>query len=382
MVDDIRPAHQALEHLARGGLLEIERQTTLPALAAREDTLDAAHLVARGRLELDHVGPEVRHEHGRNWAGQEVAQIQHLQTGQRRAGLRAIARLGWGAALSHALRAEHRAVLSQPRCRSPHARGRNGPKRCSRLPRLAPLGILYLHHVAVQGGLLVVQDLPQPLRGQDGHVGRPQRLEPFPARARLERGLHHRIISPEPGSVSALGARPGDLLLRKLGGHLLHQGHVVGRRHHVNPNPVPTLEEARDHALRQSELECGAGLLGARPVHGERYEGALEQARVHGADATLALAHEETRQNSRGRQIRGAPARQREAQEDRTVAMALLLIHESHARLHEDVVARALGVGVLDGIAQHGTRDERGKALAERGVIQAVPPRVPRPQAV
>ena len=147
------------------------------------------------------------------------------------------------------------------------------------------------------------------VRGQDGHVGRPQRLEPFPARARLERGLHHRIVSPEPGAVSALGARPGDLLLRKLGGHLLHQGHVVGRRHHVDPYPVPTLEEARDHALRQSELERGAGLLGASPMHGELYEGALEQARVHGADATLALAHQETRQNSRGRQVHGAPAR-------------------------------------------------------------------------
>ena len=104
VMDDVGPTHQSLEHLTCGRLLEIEREAALSTLAAREDALHAAHLVARGGLELDHVGPEVRHEHGCDRAGQEIPQVQHLHSGERRASLLSLAPLGQGAALSLRLR--------------------------------------------------------------------------------------------------------------------------------------------------------------------------------------------------------------------------------------------------------------------------------------
>ena len=273
-------------------------------------------------------------------------------------------------------------MLSQQGRRCPDARRRDGPKGRSRLTRLSPHGVLNLDDVVVEDGLLIPQDLSQPLCGQDGYIGRPQRLEPGAARTRLERRLHHRIVSPQAGSVSAAGARLGDLLLGQFLDHLLHQRHLIGRGHHVNPNPVATLEKTGDHALRQPELERGTRLLGACPVHGERHQGTLEQAGVNGSDATLTLAHEQTRENPGGRQVHGAPARQRKAQEDGTVTMALLLIHQTHTCLDEDVVARTFGVRVIDGVAQNRAGDERGKALAQRGVIEALPSSVAGPQTV
>ncbi len=81
----VGPLHQGLEGGPGGRRLEVERHATLAPLAGGEDPLHVAHLVARRRLHLDHVGPEVGQQHGAERAGEEVPQIEDAQAFERRA---------------------------------------------------------------------------------------------------------------------------------------------------------------------------------------------------------------------------------------------------------------------------------------------------------
>ena len=79
VVHHVGPRHQGLEGGTGGRRLEVERHATLAPLAGGEDPLHVAHLVARGRLHLDHVGSEVGQQHGAEGPGEEVPQIEDAQ---------------------------------------------------------------------------------------------------------------------------------------------------------------------------------------------------------------------------------------------------------------------------------------------------------------
>ena len=83
-MDHVGPADQGLEGRAGRGRLEVEGHATLAPLARGEDPLDVAHLVAGGRLHLDHVGAQVGQQHGAEGPGQEVPQIEHAEPLERR----------------------------------------------------------------------------------------------------------------------------------------------------------------------------------------------------------------------------------------------------------------------------------------------------------
>src|SRR5262249_26552250 len=76
--------HQLERQLQAVGVLEVHRDVALAPLAAHKRTDDgAAHAVAPGGLDLDHVGAEVGEQHRAEWAGQVLPEVAHPHPLQR-----------------------------------------------------------------------------------------------------------------------------------------------------------------------------------------------------------------------------------------------------------------------------------------------------------
>ena len=83
------------DHLARGGLLEVQADAALAAVEVQVDRPHArlevrahlAHDVALGRLELDHVGAVLRQHLGRERTHDDAGEVEDPDAGQRQSGV-------------------------------------------------------------------------------------------------------------------------------------------------------------------------------------------------------------------------------------------------------------------------------------------------------
>jgi hypothetical protein len=98
----------------------------------------------------------------------------------------------------------------------------------------------------------------------------------------------------------------------------------------------------------------------------------LEEAGVDRSGDAGALTFEQSSRDAAGEQVRRAPAGERHADEHRTVAQRLLLVHRTEARLDEQLVAWTLGVGVFDRVGGDRGDDEVG--VPRREVADAARP--------
>jgi hypothetical protein len=91
--EDVGVVDEAEEHVAVGGVLEVEDDRALVAVrqlppqafaVARVAPGEVAQRVASGPLHLDHVGPVVGQVAGAVRAGDDRRQVEHLEVGERR----------------------------------------------------------------------------------------------------------------------------------------------------------------------------------------------------------------------------------------------------------------------------------------------------------
>ncbi len=79
---DIRPAQEIAKPAALPGIGRIDDNALLAAVPHRK-AWRVAGRIARGRLDLDHFGPEVGHEHADDRSGDTVGEVNDLQGAQR-----------------------------------------------------------------------------------------------------------------------------------------------------------------------------------------------------------------------------------------------------------------------------------------------------------
>ena len=199
-----------------------------------------------------------------------------------------------------------------------------------------------LDHVPVGAGLLVAEDRAQRCRGLHGHVVGPERLEPRTARVQQQR------LRP-PVRLLEQRAR---VLPRTVGSH---HGDRVGEHrrlrrvaHQVDPHAVTGLEQrGAGLTLRHADGQRLRRPLDPAPVHRHRHQRTLRQRRVRGTGVAGALAGDEAGDDADRREVGRAPARDRAAEVDRSVAKPLLLVEHAEARHREQLVDRQVGVGVV-----------------------------------
>ena len=207
-----------------------------------------------------------------------------------------------------------------------------------------------------RGGEAIRLDLGVPealARPQDLHallVGGTEEPHPLVGRSRAQ-GADEvgRIVRP-----------PGRVETRKC---LLHGRDEAQAVDH--PLPIAALVatgagEAADDAGAQHRVDP----FGAVPQHREVGPCPLGQARVGRPDVTGAGPEVEASEDAPGQQVGGVQARHRQGHEHR-VGRREHLIEKTDPGLHEQVVVRTLGVGMVRGVAGHPGRDQPGKAVRE-----------------
>ena len=174
---------EAGDDLAPGGRLEVDGEVPLAAVAGLEQVGHGAHLVARQRLDLDHVGAEVAQQLGAVGRREEAAEVEHAQTFRAR-GRRWLAlpprppRDGARPASSSS-----RGVVGSDGRRGRRACGRRGRELHDRtdLAQRPPGRVGELDDHVGELHLLVEQDLGRAQHRQGGQVGLVEQLHPLVA---------------------------------------------------------------------------------------------------------------------------------------------------------------------------------------------------------
>ena len=92
---------------------------------------------------------------------------------------------------------------------------------------------------------------------------------------------------------------------------------------------------------------------------------------MRGPGVPGALARDQTGQDADGAEVRRGPAPDGAAEEDRAVAVALLLVEQAEPGEGEELVDRHVGLGVVRRPRQHRRRDELRVAGREGRVVEA-----------
>ena len=155
-----------------------------------------------------------------------------------------------------------------------------------------------------------------------------------------------------------------------------NNGDFVGSPIRCNQTPSPDSNSvAPVCALGMPVASDGDGPFHPSPVHRHRHQCALGDARVRRPGASGALAGDQAGEDADRVEVRGAPAADRAAEEDRAVAVALLLVEDAEARQRQELVHRAIGVGVVRRPREHRRHDELrvvlGQCVRRRGRARA-----------
>ena len=365
-----RPRPAARRSPARAaGDLRSRATPRLPRWQPKNDHSTQRMPFAARRFDLHHVGAEVGEQHRPERTGEERARVDHLHALERPAELGA----GGGRGTLRRARGFHSCSTSSvcapsSGCEPTHARRRVDGQGRARHRDPAEVGMVDLDDVAVGPRLLVGEDLAERQRGLHGHVVGPERspatrrsgaaAAPRPSRRTCWNSVSGSLRGPS-GRTSAMASREQRRLRRFT--------------HQVDPHAVAG---SRTASPRSAPSACpiasdGDGLLDPAPVHRHRHQRALGQLRVRRPGVPGALAGDQAGDDADRGEVGGAPAADRAAEEDRTVAVALLLVEHAQARHRQQLVD---GRSASAWLAGHDSTDdtiELRVALGQRGVVEA-----------
>ena len=187
VVHDIGALDQALQHRARFGVLQLQGDGPLAALATEEGPFAAAHRIAIGCLHLDDVGAQIGQQHRPEGPGEIIAEIEHAQTGQGFVEQRGVAMRG----AARARRPKREIGRGAQGYRRGDVQGRR------RLQRGAERCRIHRHRIAIGQHLRVLIQRAHRQAGLMGDIVLGEFLQPGGARA----GAHHGVYGALVGGI-------------------------------------------------------------------------------------------------------------------------------------------------------------------------------------
>ncbi len=371
VVHDISPARERRSRRLGLGTAEHHREAALAALDTRELALKPAHGVARRRLHLDHLRTEIGQQHGRERTRQIRAEVEDLQSVERRKGLGCRRRRD---------RRSRRPMLQDrvgvslgPIAGMPDARRRRDRDGDARLERRAEYRVFDGGNEAVGHRLGVCVDLAERRDDLRGDVVRPEMRDPVcgasPGDDRLVGSVIGRDVRWREARVL-----PADRVGPHRSQRVCHPRCLVGGIMHMDPPAVGRLVERDRDILGQPLGERGRRGLGTRPVHRHRHERRLRQAGVRRTAMPVAGPRDQPRQDRDRRKPAGGPTGERHPDEDRTRTMTRLFVQNAERGQYERFARRRLGFLMRCGPARDRRHDEAWKPREQPGVVQAAAP--------